>query len=203
MRAVSPVQASALFDAALGSGEPVLAALPLDRSPKALSAGAVVPPPLRGLVRSERRSASAVVGGTAPDGGAGAWRERLAALPEPERLPALRGLIRAEVAGVLGHTDVDAVDRDFSELGLGSLMRVMLCTRLSLLTGTSLAVTAAYDWPDTEQLAEHLYGGLRGSLSDEISVTYVLSPVEPGGVGAEWGSRRPACTGRSAGAARS
>lgn len=191
VNAVSPEQAFALFDAALGSGEPVLAPLPLDRSPKALPAGAVVPPPLRGLLRAERRSASAVASDGAPGSGAGAWRGRLAALPEPERLPALRGLIRTEVAGVLGHTDTDAVDRDFSELGLDSLMRVMLCNRLSLLTGTPLAVTVAYDWPDTEQLAEHLYGELRGSLSDEISVTAVPSPVEPGGRGRGAGQSLP------------
>lgn len=191
VRAVSPEQAFALFDAALGSGEPVLAPLPLDRSPKALPAGAVVPPPLRGLLRAERRSASAVVGGGATGSGAGAWRGRLAALPEPERLPALRVLIRTEVAGVLGHTDVDAVDRDFSELGLDSLMRVMLCNRLSLLSGMPLAVTVAYDWPDTEQLAAHLYGEVRGSLSDEISVTATPSLVEPGGRGRGAGQSLP------------
>ncbi|MGW3309438.1 acyl carrier protein [Streptomyces sp. NPDC001073] len=112
---------------------------------------------------------------------------RLAALPEPER----RGLILTEVAGVFGHTDVDAVDRDFSELGLDSLMRVMLCNRLSLLTGTPLAVTVAYDRPDTEQLAEHLYGELRGSLSDEISVTAAPSPVESGGRGRGAGQSLP------------
>ncbi|MFF5306337.1 SDR family NAD(P)-dependent oxidoreductase [Streptomyces sp. NPDC013161] len=189
VRAVSPEQAFALFDAALGSGEPVLAPLPLDRSPTAVPAGTVVPPPLRGLLRRNRRSASAAV---PADGAAGSWRERLAALPVPERLPALEGLIRTEVAGVLGHTDADAVDRDFSELGLDSLMRVMLCNRLSLLTGTPLAVTVAYDWPDTEQLAEHLYGELRGGLSDEVSPATVPAPVGPGQRGRGAGRSLPA-----------
>ncbi|MGW0837255.1 SDR family NAD(P)-dependent oxidoreductase [Streptomyces prunicolor] len=180
VRPVSPEQAFALFDAALGSGEPVLAPLPLDRSPKANPAGTVVPPPLRGLLRANRQSASSTI---PADGAAGSWRDRLAALPVSERLPALRALIRTEVAGVLGHTDADAVDRDFSELGLDSLMRVMLCNRLSLLTGTPLAVTVAYDWPDTEQLAEHLYGELLDGLSDKVSATTVPSPVRPGGRG--------------------
>ncbi|MEV0477523.1 type I polyketide synthase, partial [Streptomyces prunicolor] len=181
VRGVSPEQAFALFDAALGSGEPVLAPLPLDRSPKANPAGTVVPPPLRGLLRANRQSASSTI---PTDGADGSWRDRLAALPVPERLPALRALIRTEVAGVLGHTDADAVDRDFSELGFDSLMRVMLCNRLSLLTGTPLAVTVAYDWPDTEQLAEHLYGELRGPLPDEPAATTAPVPVRVDGRGA-------------------
>jgi acyl transferase domain-containing protein/acyl-CoA synthetase (AMP-forming)/AMP-acid ligase II len=194
VRAVSPERAFALFDAALGSAEPVLAPLPLDRSPKALQAGSTVPPPLRGLLRADRPSASAAStrGGGVPDDTAGSWRNRLAALPAPERLPALRSLIRTEVAAVLGHTEADAVDRDFAELGLDSLMRVMLCNRLSQLTGTPLAVTVAYDWPDTEQLAEHLYGELRGTLPDEPAAVSVPAPARSGGRGRGAGQSLPA-----------
>ncbi|MET7575368.1 type I polyketide synthase [Streptomyces sp. NPDC005492] len=182
VRAVSPEQGLALFDSALGSDEPFLAPLPLDRSPSMVP----VPPPLRALLRSQRQSApaTAAAGDGVPDDEAGSWRNRLAQLPLPERLPALRALVRTEVAGVLGHTDADAVDRDFSELGLDSLMQVMLCNRLSLLTGTPLAVTVAYDWPDTEQLAEHLYGELRGALPDGGNAAAVPSPARPRARGA-------------------
>ncbi|MGW4144126.1 type I polyketide synthase, partial [Streptomyces mirabilis] len=172
VRAVSPEQALALFDAALGGREPVLAPLPLDRSPAALPAGTPVPPPLRGLLRPARRTASpAAVNGVAgevtePDGVAGAWRERLAALPPSERAPALVELVRAEVATVLGHAQVEAVDRDFPELGLDSLMSVLLRNRLSLLAGIPLAATVAYDWPSAERLADHLYAELSGALAD-------------------------------------
>jgi thioesterase domain-containing protein len=149
---------------------------------------------LRGLLRTDRRPASAATaaGGEVPDDTAGSWRNRLAELPPPERLPALRSLIRTEVAAVLGHTEVDAVDRDFAELGLDSLMRVMLCNRLSLLTGTPLAVTVAYDWPDTEQLAEHLYGELRGALPDEVAITTVPSQARSRGRGRGAGQSLPA-----------
>lgn len=172
VRAVSPAQALALFDAALGGLEPVLAPLPLDRSPAALPAGTPVPPPLRGLLRPARPTASpAAVNGVAgevtePDGVAGAWRERLAALPPSERAPALVELVRAEVATVLGHAQVEAVDRDFPELGLDSLMSVLLRNRLSLLAGIPLAATVAYDWPSAERLADHLYAELSGALAD-------------------------------------
>ncbi|MFD7479489.1 alpha/beta fold hydrolase [Streptomyces sp. NPDC059837] len=175
VRAVSPEQALALFDAALGCGEPVLAPLPLDRSPGALPAGTPVPPPLRGLLRPDRRTASptganGVPSGTAePDGVAGAWRDRLAALPPSKRTPALVELIRAEVAAVLGHTQADAVDRDFPDLGLDSLMSVLLRNRLSLLTGIPLAATVAYDWPTAERLADHVYAELSGVLADDAA----------------------------------
>ncbi|MGW3104439.1 SDR family NAD(P)-dependent oxidoreductase [Streptomyces sp. NPDC001100] len=193
VRAVSPEQAFALFDAALGSAEPVLAPLPLDRSPRAFPAGTVVPPPLRGLLRTGRPSAAAAStgGGGVPDDSAGSWRDRLAALAPAERLPALRSLVRIEVAAVLGHTEVGAVDRDFAELGLDSLMRVMLCNRLSLLTGTPLAVTVAYDWPDTDQLAGHLYSELRGTLPDGPTAASVPAPVRSGGRGRGAGQSLP------------
>ncbi|MFD9326193.1 alpha/beta fold hydrolase [Streptomyces sp. NPDC060065] len=171
VRALSPQQGLALFDAALGFGEPVLAPLPLDHSPGALGTGAPIAPPLHGLLRAARPTASpgAATGGE-PDGTAGAWRDRLAALPEPERRPALLELIRTEVAAVLGHTQADAVDRDFSELGLDSLMSVLLRNRLSLLTGLRLAATVAYDRPSAEELTDHMYAELNGVLPDETGV---------------------------------
>ncbi|MFF2518045.1 SDR family NAD(P)-dependent oxidoreductase [Streptomyces sp. NPDC058086] len=175
VRAVSPEQALALFDAALGGGEPVLAPLPLDRSPGALPAGASVAPPLRGLLRPARPTASppaqngVASGVTEPDGVAGAWRDRLAALPPSERAPALVELVRAEVAAVLGHTQTEAVDRDFPELGLDSLMSVLLRNRLSLLAGIPLAATVAYDWPSAERLADHVYAELSGALADDAT----------------------------------
>jgi pimeloyl-ACP methyl ester carboxylesterase len=175
VRAVSPERALALFDAALGGGEPVVAPLPLDRSPGALPAGAPVPPPLRGLLRPARPTASppaaneVASGVTEPDGVAGAWRDRLAALPPSERTPALVQLVRAEVAAVLGHTQTEAVDRDFPELGLDSLMSVLLRNRLSLLAGIPLAATVAYDWPSAERLADHVYAELSGALADDAT----------------------------------
>jgi thioesterase domain-containing protein len=167
VRAVSPEQGLALFEAALGSAEPVLAPLPLDRSPGAVAAGTPVPPPLRGLLRPARPTASSTSGDeeTGPGEAAGAWRARLAALSEPERLPALRELIRAEVAAVLGHTDVGAVDRAFPELGFDSLTSVLLRNRLTLLTGIPLAATVVHDCPGVPELADHMYAELSGGTT--------------------------------------
>ncbi|MFI9810066.1 SDR family NAD(P)-dependent oxidoreductase [Streptomyces sp. NPDC052301] len=171
VRPVSPEQALALFDAALAGSEPVLAPLPLDRTPGAPAAGTPVPPPLRELLRPARPTASSGPAGddAAPAGTEGTWRDRLAHLHVSERVTVLQDLIRAEAAAVLGHTDAGAVDRGFPELGLDSLMSVQLRNRLSVLAGVRLAATVVYDRPSVQELAAHVYAELRDSLPEETS----------------------------------
>ncbi|MBB5120251.1 acyl transferase domain-containing protein/acyl-CoA synthetase (AMP-forming)/AMP-acid ligase II [Streptomyces eurocidicus] len=156
LRPVSPAQGLALFDAALGSGEPVLAPLLLDRSRRPATAGQPLPAPLHGLLRPARPAAQAA--GDGPGAAAGSWRERLAALPGPDRGPALLGLVREEVAAVLGHAGADAVGpgRPFTELGFDSLTGVLLRNRLGALTGLSLPATVVFDRPSAAELAAHV-----------------------------------------------
>ncbi|MGW7418341.1 type I polyketide synthase, partial [Streptomyces sp. NPDC054863] len=180
LRAVSPEQGLAMFDAALGSGEPVLAPLLLDRSRPTAPAGPPVPPPLRALLRPARptagsedgsRDGNRAVGTT--DGRPGTatvtWRDRLAALPGPDRAPAVLELVRAEVATVLGHPDATAVvpDRPFTALGFDSLTSVLLRNRLSALTGLHLPPTLVFDRPSTAQLATRLYEELSTALPEK------------------------------------
>ncbi|MET8585863.1 type I polyketide synthase [Streptomyces collinus] len=167
VRPVSPDHALALFDAALTGADPVLAPLPLDRTPGALAAGTPLPPPLRGSLRPARPTASSDQAGDGPhEGTEGAWRDRLTALLPAERTAALEDLIRAEVAAVLGHTDPSAVDRDFPELGLDSLMSVLLRNRLSLLTGVPLAATVVHDRSNVRDLAAHVHAELSAALPE-------------------------------------
>ncbi|MEU5130505.1 type I polyketide synthase [Streptomyces mobaraensis] len=180
LRAVSPAQGLAMFDAALGSGEPVLAPLLLDRSQRAETAGRPVPPPLRGLLRAARPAAGAgdAPGGDAPGSAAGAWRERLAALPVPDRAPALLELVREEAATVLGHAGADAVapEHPFSELGFDSLTGVHLRNRLSTLTGLPLPATVVFERPSAAELAGHLHQELSALLDDAATT----GPAAPG-----------------------
>ncbi|MGW7003199.1 SDR family NAD(P)-dependent oxidoreductase [Streptomyces sp. NPDC054933] len=169
LRAVSPEQGLTLFDGALGSAEPVLAPLLLDRSrPTALP----VPPPLRGLLRPARAAARSEDGGTgagdAPENAAGAWRGRLGSLPASDRAPTLLELVSEEVATVLGHPDATAVapGRPFTELGFDSLTGVLLRNRLSTLTGLPLPADVVFDRPSTAELADHLYEELSGALPE-------------------------------------
>ncbi|MFC5149963.1 type I polyketide synthase [Streptomyces aureoversilis] len=200
LRAVSPEQGLALFDAALGRDEPVLAPLLLpDRARTAGPAAPPVPPPLRGLLRPSRPArptrptAGSGDGGnsTGPAAGAatgrddtpGSWRERLAALPEADRAPALLELVRTEVATVLGHPDAAAVapGRPFTELGFDSLTGVLLRNRLGMLTGLPLPATVAFDRPSVTELAGHLYEELGSSPAPPPEAAVAATgPASPG-----------------------
>ncbi|MES4902251.1 MULTISPECIES: type I polyketide synthase [unclassified Streptomyces] len=187
VRPVSPEQGLAMFDAALGTGEPVLAPLPLDRSRPATPAGPPVPPPLRGLLRPARpvaRSGDDGAGadtGQDPGGEEGSWRERLAALPVAERAPALVELVREMAALVLGHPDATAVgaEQPFAELGFDSLTGVLLRNQLIIHTRVPLPATIAFDRPSARELADHLYAKLSGSLGDGPPPAEEAAP-EPG-----------------------
>ncbi|MBE8520427.1 AMP-binding protein [Amycolatopsis sp. H6(2020)] len=124
-------QGLALFDAALGSAEPVLVPVRFDPSasmapPTGASAARLAPP----------RSS---------------WPSNP---PEPE----LRELLRAEVAAVLGHPDATVIadDRPFPELGLDSLTVIELRTRLMGLSGLDLPATVVFDRPTVAELARYL-----------------------------------------------
>ncbi|MFI1972074.1 type I polyketide synthase [Streptomyces cinnamoneus] len=179
LRAIPPAQGLAMFDAALGSGEPVLVPLLLDRSRQAATAGQPVPPPLRGLLRTARPSAGATAGtGDEPGIAAGAWRAQLAALPVPDREPALLDLVRLEVATVLGHAGASAVApaRPFTELGFDSLTGVLLRNRLNALTGLRLPATVVFDQPSAEALASRLHEELGAALLDDVPADRPAGP---------------------------
>ncbi|MGV9360764.1 beta-ketoacyl synthase N-terminal-like domain-containing protein [Amycolatopsis sp. NPDC003731] len=124
-------QGLALFDAALGSPEPVLVPVRFDPS-------AALAPPTGG--------APARLAPARPS-----WP------PNPAE-PELRDLVRAEVAAVLGHPDaaVIADDRPFPELGFDSLTVIELRTRLTELSGLDLPATVVFDRPTVAELARYL-----------------------------------------------
>ncbi|MGW3963733.1 beta-ketoacyl synthase N-terminal-like domain-containing protein [Amycolatopsis sp. NPDC005003] len=124
-------QGLALFDAALGSAEPVLVPVRFDPS------AAMAPPTGGASARLPAARAS--------------W-------PENPAEPELRELLRAEVAAVLGHPDaaVIADDRPFPELGFDSLTVIELRTRLAGLAGIDLPATVVFDRPTVAELARHL-----------------------------------------------
>ncbi|WP_051183826.1 SDR family NAD(P)-dependent oxidoreductase [Amycolatopsis balhimycina] len=135
-------QGMALFDAALGSAEPVLVPARFGPgAPMALPAGGPVgrpAPPRRG------------------------W-------PADPAEPEVRELLRAEVAAVLGHPDaaVIADDRPFTELGFDSLTALELRTRLAGAAGIDLPATVVFDHPTVAELTRYLVARLPAAPSPE------------------------------------
>ncbi|MFI0904495.1 type I polyketide synthase [Streptomyces sioyaensis] len=99
--------------------------------------------------------------------------ERLAALDAETRRGAVLDLVRAEVAGVLGHatSQAVAVDRAFTDMGFDSLMAVELRARLGVVSGLALPTTLVFDHPSPAEVADFLCGQFepdRDALTHEI-----------------------------------
>ncbi|MBO4210401.1 type I polyketide synthase, partial [Micromonospora echinofusca] len=178
----------ALFDTAVATGDAVLVPIRIDA--RALGAQSEIPRLLSGLARGRsRRTAQVAEGATS-------LVQQLAPLGKAERESALVELVRAEVAGVLGHASVDAVEsgRAFKELGFDSLTGVELRNRLSVVTGLRLPATLVFDHPSAVALARFLGSELFGgdepaamlpvvSVADDEPIAIVgMACRFPGGV---------------------
>ncbi|MEV7027996.1 beta-ketoacyl synthase N-terminal-like domain-containing protein, partial [Kitasatospora sp. NPDC093558] len=128
-----------------------------------------VPPLLRALVPAARRTAAHAPLPAAP---AGALAARLAGLTEAEQRRTVLDLVRARVAGLLGHESGEAIepDRAFQELGFDSLAATDLRNRLNKRTGLRLPATLAFDFPNARAVAEHLLD-LAGAGTDATPAT--------------------------------
>ncbi|MFB9610777.1 SDR family NAD(P)-dependent oxidoreductase [Kutzneria kofuensis] len=137
-----------LFDRALTVDDPLVVPLKLDKAAlRARPEG--LPMLLRGLVRvparQTRQSHTSL-------------RERLAELPEADREQLLLDLVGKHVAAVLGHDASTTIepDRAFKELGFDSLTAVELRKQLGLATGLQLPATLIFDYPTSQDVADHL-----------------------------------------------
>ncbi|MEU4550110.1 type I polyketide synthase, partial [Nonomuraea dietziae] len=151
---LSVEQGLELFDAALSSPDPLMVGARWDMAGlRARAETGDLPPMLRGLVRTPRRTA-----GTGTGAGPGALTARLATLPRQDALRLLVDTVRAQVAAVLAHGSPDSVqlDRPFNQLGFDSLTAVELRNRLNADTGLRLPPTLVFDHPTVNALAAYL-----------------------------------------------
>ncbi|GAA0553250.1 hypothetical protein GCM10010172_39740 [Paractinoplanes ferrugineus] len=90
--------------------------------------------------------------------GAGSLTERLAALPVAERRPALLEVVCANVAALIGQSEVGRIDpgRALKDLGFDSLTSVELRNKFAALLGIRLSATLVFDFPTPHALADHL-----------------------------------------------
>ena len=152
-----------LFDLAVRAGEALVVAMPLDlRILRAQARMGVLPTAFAGLVPMPARRSS--------EHGASLAR-RLAARPEAEREGLVLDLVRAQVAGVLGHASPERVDAQaaFKELGFDSLTAVELRNRLNVVTGLRLPATLVFDYPTSAAVARRLLEEVSGARSSIVA----------------------------------
>ncbi|MFI9383578.1 beta-ketoacyl reductase, partial [Kutzneria sp. NPDC052558] len=140
---MSQAQALALFDAALGRPEPVLAPTVFD-----LSGLRGRPALMRELLPVRESPAST----------ADSLTDRLAGLTSEQARAAVKDEVRSRIAAVLGHKSPASVDdrTGLLDLGLDSLTAVDLRNQLHEITGLRLPSTLTFDYPTPGDLADHL-----------------------------------------------
>jgi amino acid adenylation domain-containing protein len=155
-------------------------ALPLETIPRLLAQAMTVSSPQVAVIdmtwdvfraHLESRGARPFFDGTrTPD----VTRDRASAAGDHDEL---RDLVRREVAMVLGHSDVSAIDteRGFFDIGLDSLTIVQLKTRLEQALGLTLPSTLGLEYPSIEALAAHI----RSMLSTTTTVPAAVAPRAP------------------------
>jgi acyl transferase domain-containing protein/short-subunit dehydrogenase/aryl carrier-like protein len=141
-------QAFSLLDLSLGGDRAFAVPAKLDLA--RLSGGtAQVPAVLRGLVRPIQRAARNAAADLST------LRQQLAGHAEADQIDVLLGHIRVQVAAILGHSSLDAIDPDrgFLEMGLDSLTTVELRNTLNKSTGLRLPPTTLFDYATPAKLA--------------------------------------------------
>jgi len=171
LRPLSLVEGTALFDAALRAGDPVLVPMRLDLS-VASGDGGVVTPLLRGLVRQRRRMANpAVATGES-------LATRLHTLPEDQKAQVVLELVLTTTATVLGHSCAEAVNPDhaFWDIGFNSLTAVEFRNRLADATGVRLNAAVVYDQPTPRLLTDYLLAELPATAASNPA--FVLQELD-------------------------
>jgi short-subunit dehydrogenase/acyl carrier protein len=164
-------QGLALFDTAAAVGSPMLVPMRLDTAALA-GAGAAAPPVLRGLIRTPARRAAAIAD-------AGAFRQKLLAMPADERDSTLLSLVRELAAAVLGFGSATAIaeGRPFKELGFDSLTAVELRNRLGAATGLRVPATLIFDHPTPAHVARFLWSEV-DSGGGEAAVQALVADID-------------------------
>jgi acyl transferase domain-containing protein/acyl carrier protein len=161
LKALTAADGTSLLDAALGTAEPVLVPVRLDLA-VLRAAGVGVPPMLVALAGPAGRRAAAGPGSAV----AGRLAARLAGLDASAAAEAVRDMVTAAAAAVLGHAAPVQADLAFRDLGLDSLTALELRNQLATATGIALPATITFDYPTPTALATHLLGQLRPGTSD-------------------------------------
>ncbi|ROQ57420.1 tylactone synthase/type I polyketide synthase PikAI [Streptomyces sp. 840.1] len=171
IRAMDPDEGIKALHRALDLGDTCVTVLDVDWADFAPRTAALRPGPVFDTVPEARHALEEArqqdpVGASV--GPADGLAQRLAALPEAERIRTLVELVRGEAAAVLRHPSTDAVraDRAFKDTGFDSLTALELRNRIAGATGLRLPATVVFDRPNPAVLATYLLGKLLGDTPE-------------------------------------
>ncbi|WP_237774184.1 type I polyketide synthase [Actinosynnema sp. ALI-1.44] len=153
VEALTNAQGTRLFDIATDADTAVAVPVALDlRQLRQLADDGVLPPLLRGLVRTVARRPQLTE----------SLLHKLRVTPEAERVDVTLAAVCTQVAVTLGFNGPEAIDRakSFTELGFDSLTAVELRNRLNESTGLRLPATLVFDYPTPSALATWIAGEL-------------------------------------------
>ncbi|KAK6077795.1 beta-ketoacyl synthase domain-containing protein [Seiridium cupressi] len=167
-----------LFDRALQASEPVLVPLLL-RGPF----------PMVPATGTKSKAGKASAKGGAKTGAV--WRRKLAAVSPEDRDDTLLGLVRDEIAAVLGYQGDDMLpDKPLTDLGFDSFTSVTVSNRMRVLTGfRDLPVTLALDYDSPQALVKYLSDRFKAEPDPEVDLdSYIPDEETASGVnGSEQG----------------
>ena len=170
---ISTGQGLAMLDSAIVADRAALLAAPLDHVvlDDQARAGTLIPL-LRGSVSSARRRSVPEPSREQRTG----LRERVSVLAEAEQLPMLLGVVRDQMAAVLGHDGPDAIDPagHFRELGFDSLAAIEARNRLDTVTGLRLPATLIFDHPTPATVARHILHELLAAHGESVAAPVQL-----------------------------
>ena len=142
----------ALFDAAIATGEPVVAPVKLDfPGLRATARAGRLHPMLHSLISMPSDANGDLLTKAA-------LAKELAPLTDEQRHGYVLDIVRSRTATALGHPSLDAVDPEssFQELGFDSLAGIELRNSLARATGSALSATVVFDHPSPAAIARYL-----------------------------------------------
>jgi short-subunit dehydrogenase/acyl carrier protein len=165
-----------ILDRVLAEGPASAVAVPIQRSALRRLAGADMLPPLLAKLAPAARRRSSVR--------AGSLARRVASTPPEEREEMILNEVREQVADVLGHSSVEAIDSaaNFTDLGFDSLGAVELRNQLAENSGLQLEATLVFDHPSSEAVARYLLakldpGGDGGADPKEVEIRKRIAAI--------------------------
>ncbi|MGV9316254.1 type I polyketide synthase [Streptomyces sp. NPDC003691] len=153
---MAPELAVAALQQALDHDETFLAVTRMDWARFATAFTVSRPRPLLDEIPGARAALDAAAAGAdTTDGTGNALAERLAGLPDTERLRILEDLVRDHAAAVLGFSGAELIEpgRAFRDIGFDSVTAVAMRNRLAADTGLTLPTTLVFDRPTPTAVA--------------------------------------------------